>query len=109
MTKSTSRSSNRTTDRDTVAGESLSVTPTHLHSSEFTFLLGSSQKRIGGALGLSFASHIVVFLVFLVLLGSIEEDRVGQFEPNRRNYSLVWIPQDGLGGCEFSVLRMRLL
>ena len=98
MTKLTSRSSSRTTDRDTVAVESLSVTPNHLHSSEFRFLLGSSQKRIGGALGLSFASHIVAFLVFLVLLGSIEEDRVSQFEPNRRNYSLVWIPQDGLGG-----------
>ena len=58
--------------------------------------LAVQRERIGGALGASFASHVIgVVLILLVIRAAPTEEVV---EVNRTNYEIVWIPQDGPGG-----------
>ena len=58
--------------------------------------LGVQRTRIRGALGASFASHVVGFvLVLLVIRAAPAEEFV---EVDRPNYAIVWIPQAGTGG-----------
>ena len=58
--------------------------------------LGVQRERIRGALGASFASHVVgIVLAFLVIRAAPAEEFV---EVDRPNYAIVWIPQAGPGG-----------
>ena len=98
MPEPATRKSDRTTGQEASLREPLSVRPDTLGPSYVPFLLGASQERIGGALGLSVVSHVVVFGLILLLLSISPEPRTDAFEPNLRNYGLVWIPQEGLGG-----------
>ena len=98
MPEPATRKSDRTTGQEASLREPLSVRPDTLGPSYVPFLLGASQDRIGGALGLSVVSHVAAFGLILLLLSILPESRSDAFEPNLRNYGLVWIPQEGPGG-----------
>jgi len=62
------------------------------------FLLGATQKRIWRSIAASFGVHAVAIGLVLFLI-SLESKRVFEgIEPNHKNYSLVWLPAEGLGG-----------
>ncbi len=48
-------------------------------------------------MGVSVAAHVLIS-GFAVLLVSLMSPLASTFEPNRENYSIVWIPQEGPGG-----------
>ena len=50
-----------------------------------------------GAFGLSAATHVALYGFFVLLLSIVPESR-SSFEPNLRNYDIVWIPGEGPGG-----------
>ena len=78
------------------AGEPRAGAPIGWGSVDHVPFLGVQRGRIRGALGASFASHVLgVALVLLVLrVAPVEEI----FEVDRTNYHIVWIPQAGPGG-----------
>jgi protein TonB len=62
------------------------------------FLLGSTQKRIWRSIAASFGVHAVA-IGLVLFLTSLESKRVFEgIEPSHKNYSLVWLPAEGLGG-----------
>ena len=73
----------------------LSVLPDNLGPPNFPFLLGAREERTWRSLGVSFAAHVVIYGFAVLLIMSAPS---GTFEPNRENYSIVWIPQEGPGG-----------
>lgn len=76
----------------------LSIKPDTIGPKDVPFLLGATQERMGGSLALSFVGHMVAVGLVLFLM-SLASDRVYDLiEPNRENYGIVFLPQDGLGG-----------
>lgn len=63
-----------------------------------TFLLGARDRRIGGALGASLASHLGVTGLVLLLISLAPEPVYQAFVPDRTSYNIVWLPQEGPGG-----------
>lgn len=64
---------------------------------DYVPLLGVQQGRIRGALGASFASHAIGAVILLLIIRAAPATEE-LFEPNRTNYDIVWIPQEGPGG-----------
>ena len=72
----------------------LSITPDG--GVDYLPLLGLQRERVSRAFGASVASHAVVIMVALLLIQAAPSEEF--VEVVRNNYSIVWIPQEGLGG-----------
>ena len=97
MQQPTSHTPAPATGRPSSARAPLSVLPDNLGPADFPFLLGAREERTWSSLGVSVAAHAVISGV-AVLLVSLMSAPASTFEPNRENYSIVWIPQEGPGG-----------
>ena len=64
-------------------------------SSDHVPFLGVQRGRIRGALGASFASHLLGVALVLLVVGTAPVEEI--FE-ERTSYDIVWIPQAGPGG-----------
>ena len=64
-------------------------------SADHVPFLGVQRGRIRGALGASFASHLLGVALVLLVVGSAP---VVEIFEERTNYDIVWIPQAGPGG-----------
>jgi len=76
----------------------LSILPDDIAPTEVRFLLGVDQQRMSRSFAVSFASHVVMVGI-VVLLVSLTPERVFEVERIRQNYpGIVWIPEEGPGG-----------
>ena len=97
MQQPTSRTPAPATGKVSCTRGPLSVLPDNLGPSDFPFLLGAREERTWSSMGVSVAAHVVIS-GFAVLLVSLMSEPASTFDPNRENYSIVWIPQEGPGG-----------
>ena len=74
----------------------LSIT-TESGGSEHVPFLGRQRERSCGALGASVVSHTIVIVVAILVVRLVPPTETF-FEPDRTNYNIVWIPQEGPGG-----------
>ena len=76
----------------------LSIRPDTFGPRDVPFLLGATQERMGRSIAASFGGHVVA-IGFLLFLISLTPQRVYELiEPNRENYGIVWLPEEGPGG-----------
>ena len=74
----------------------LRLTP--LVPKDVEFLLGASQERMGRSFAASLGGHVIVIGLVLFVI-SLGPDRVFELvEPNRENFGIVWLPEEGPGG-----------
>lgn len=96
MSPATSQASQPATPSGTPSAD-----PTGLHvwapHGNIPFLLDSSRQRLGGAVGASFATHVVVFALAIFIATHLPEP-TSTFEPNPSSYDIVWLPETGPGG-----------
>ena len=97
MQQPTSHTPVPATGKPSSARAPLSVLPDNLGPADFPFLLGAREERTWRSLGASVGAHVVISGL-AVLLVSLISGPGSTFEPNRENYSIVWIPQEGPGG-----------
>ena len=72
----------------------LSIMPDTLAPRDMAFPLGATQNRMGRSFAAAAVSHVVGVGLILLLI-SLSPQRVYDIiEPNRENYSIVWLPQD---------------
>jgi len=57
-----------------------------------------TSKRFNGALVVSVASHISIYLVGLFIAGYLARNRVTPLLPDLRHFDIVWVPMVGPGG-----------
>ena len=88
----------RATGKPSSARAPLSVLPDNLGPADFPFLLGAREERTWRSLGASVGAHVVISGLAVLLVSLMSGPRSSTFEPNRENYSIVWIPQEGPGG-----------
>ena len=96
MQQPTSHTPAPDTGKPSSARAPLSVLPDNLGPADFPFLLGATEERTWKSLGASVSAHVVISGLAVLLLMSGPGSST--FEPNRENYSIVWIPQEGPGG-----------
>ena len=76
----------------------LSILPDTLAPQDVAFQLGATRDRMGQSVAAAAASHIVG-VGLIVLLISLAPERVYEVvQPNRENYGIVWLPEEGPGG-----------
>ena len=76
----------------------LSILPDTLAPQDVAFQLGATRDRMGPSVAAAAASH-VVGVGLIVLLISLAPERVYEVvQPNRDNYGIVWLPEEGPGG-----------
>ena len=76
----------------------LSITPDTVGPKDVEFLLGASQERMGRSFAASLGGHVIVIGLVLFVI-SLGPDRVFELvEPNRENFGIVWLPEEGPGG-----------
>ena len=93
-----STTSQQPTAKQAVASDHLSLRSEGAGPVEVRFLFEQQEKRLGGALGASVASH-VVFVLLALLIANLVPDRVGQaILPDRTNEDIVWLAEPGPGG-----------
>jgi protein TonB len=61
------------------------------------FLLDDSRQRMRGAIGASFATHVIGFALALFIAANLPEP-TSTFEPIPNSYEIVWLPEMGPGG-----------
>jgi len=83
--------------KTTVQSSHLHVSPEGIGPAEVHFMFEMQQKRIGGALGVSMASHAAVILL-LVLISQLLPEKVYQAVLPERLPDIVWLAQPGPGG-----------
>ena len=76
----------------------LSIKPDTIGPQDVPFLLGATQERMRGSLAASFAGHVVAVGLVLFVISLAPEQVYDLIEPNRENYGIVFLPQDGPGG-----------
>ncbi len=76
----------------------LSIKPDTIGPKDVPFLLGATQERMRSSLAASFAGHMVGVGLVLFLMSLTPEQVYDLIEPNRENYGIVFLPQDGPGG-----------
>ena len=84
--------------RDGNPGGALSILPDDIAPAGVQFLLRASQQRLGGSFAASFTSHVVGLGIVALLLSLAPEPVYVAIDVDRRNYGLVWIPEEGPGG-----------
>ena len=77
----------------------LSIKPDTIGPQDVPFLLGANQERMRSSLAASFAGHMGAVGLVLFLMSLAPEQVYDLIEPNRENYGIVFLPQDGPGGC----------
>ncbi len=84
-------------DSLSVLGE-LSILPDTLAPKDVAFQMGATRDRMGQSFAAAAVSH-GVGLGVIVLLMSLMPARVYEvIQPNRENYGIVWLPEEGPGG-----------
>jgi periplasmic protein TonB len=81
-----------------VKTDHLSVRPTTAGPAEVHFQFEQQQKRIGGALGVSMASHAAFALAILLFIRFVPERVQSAVLPDRLPDDIVWLSQPGPGG-----------
>lgn len=76
----------------------LSIKPDTIGPKDVPFLLGATQERMRGSLAASVVGHVVTVGLILFLMSLAPERVYDLIEPNRENYGIVFLPQDGPGG-----------
>lgn len=56
------------------------------------------QRRLGGAVGVSVATHVVAVLVVLLVIRLMPARQVAEFIPDRLPDDIVWLAEEGPGG-----------
>ena len=85
-------------DSELSAAAALSIRPDTVGPRDIQFLLGATQERMGRSIAASFGGHAVAIGLVLFLI-SLAPERVFELvEPNRENYGIVWLPEEGPGG-----------
>ena len=76
----------------------LSILPDTLAPRDVAFLLGATQDRMGRSIAAAAGSHVVGIGLILFLI-SLAPERVYEIvQPNRENYGIIWLPEEGPGG-----------
>ena len=76
----------------------LSILPDTLAPKDVAFQLGATQARMGRSVVAAAASHVVGVGLMLLLI-SLTPARVYEVvQPNRENYGIVWLEEEGPGG-----------
>src|SRR5262245_45573251 len=81
-----------------VKTDHISVRPPELGPGEVHFQFEQQQKRIGGALGVSVASHAAFALAILLFIRFAPERVTSAILPDRLPDDIVWLSQPGPGG-----------
>ena len=76
----------------------LSILPDTLAPRDIAFSLGATRERMGRSVAAAFASHVLGVLIIAVLMSLAPERVIELVQPNRENYGIVWIPEEGPGG-----------
>lgn len=76
----------------------ISVRPVELGPREVHFQFEQQQKRIGGALGVSVASHAAFLVAILLFIRFAPERVTSAILPDRLPDDIVWLSQPGPGG-----------
>ena len=85
-------------DSELSAAAALSIRPDTVGPRDIKFLLGATQERMGRSIAASFGGHAVAIGLVLFLI-SLAPERVFELvQPNRDNYGIVWLPEEGPGG-----------
>ena len=80
------------------AAAAFSIRPDTAGPRDVRFLVGATQERMGRSMAASFGGHVVA-IGFVLFLISLAPERVYELiEPNRQNYGIVWLPEEGPGG-----------
>jgi TonB family protein len=82
----------------TVKTDHITVRPVELGPREVHFQFEQQQKRIGGALGVSIATHAAFALVILLFIRFAPERVTSAILPDRLPDDIVWLSQPGPGG-----------
>jgi protein TonB len=85
------------TSKATVQSSHLHVRPEGIGPAEVHFMFESQEKRIGGALGVSMATHAAI-IVLLLIIGQLLPDKVYEAVLPERLPDIVWLAQPGPGG-----------
>ena len=80
-----------------VLGE-LSILPDTLAPKDVAFQLGATRDRMGQSFAAAALSHGVGLGVILLLLSLMPARVYEVIQPNRENYGIVWLPEEGPGG-----------
>ncbi len=65
---------------------------------EVHFLFEHQEKRLGGAMGASVASHFVFVLLILLIMRLVPEPNEHAMLLDRTPHSIVWLAEPGIGG-----------
>src|SRR4051794_18992219 len=65
---------------------------------EPTFMFEQQEKRLGGAMGASVASHGAVVLIILLIMRLAPQTEHRALLPDRSPNSIVWLAEPGAGG-----------
>ena len=79
-------------------GGALSILPEGIAPVEAQFLLRASQQRLGGSFAASLTSHVVGIAIVALVLSLAPERVYEAIAVDRRNYGIVWLPEEGPGG-----------
>lgn len=85
-------------DAEQSAAAVLSIRPDTVGPRDVQFLLGANQERMGRSIAASFGGHAVAIGLLLFLISLAPERVFELIEPNRDNYGIVWLPEEGPGG-----------
>ena len=85
-------------DTELSAAAALSIRPDTVGPRDIQFQLGATQERMGRSIAASFGGHAVAIGLLLFLISLAPERVFERVEPNRENYGIVWLPQEGPGG-----------
>ena len=85
-------------DAEQSAAAVLSIRPDTVGPRDVQFLLGANQERMGRSIAASFGGHAVAIGLLLFLMSLAPERVFELIEPNRDNYGIVWLPEEGPGG-----------
>ena len=86
------------TEAEVSAAAALSIRPDTVGPRDVQFLLGATQERMGRSIAVSFGGHALAVGLVLLLMSLAPERVLELVEPNRENYGIVWLPEEGPGG-----------
>jgi TonB family protein len=79
-------------------GGALSILPEGIAPVEAQFLIRASQQRLGGSFAASLTSHVIGIAIVALVLSLAPERVYEAIAVDRRNYGIVWLPEEGPGG-----------
>jgi len=76
----------------------VSIMPDTLAPRDVAFLLGATRERLGGSVAASLGTHAVGLGIMALLISLAPGHVIERVEPNRQDYGIVWLPEEGPGG-----------